>query len=84
MLRVCTSSIIVKLSIGGVSLILTDARFGSFSQNLVTNYVLPNMCNWKDQVTYTFIEFCVGEIKGKVYFKCHKVQFWANSVLLLQ
>jgi len=26
----------VKLSIGGVSLILTDVRFGLFSQNLVT------------------------------------------------
>jgi len=37
MLRVCTSSIIVTLSIGGVSLILTDVRFGSFIQNLVTN-----------------------------------------------
>jgi len=37
MLRVCNSSIIVKLSICGVSLILTDVRFGSFSQNLVTN-----------------------------------------------
>jgi len=27
---------VVKLSIGGVSLILADVRFGSFSQNLVT------------------------------------------------
>jgi len=42
MLRVCTSSIIVKLSIGGVSLILADVRFGLFYQNLVTyhDYVL--------------------------------------------
>jgi len=36
MQRVCTSSIIVKLSIGGVSLIVADVRFESFSQNLVT------------------------------------------------
>jgi len=37
MLRVCTSSMVVQLSIGGVSLILTDVQFGSFSENLVTN-----------------------------------------------
>jgi len=37
-LRVCTSSVIVKLSIGGVSLILTDVRFGSFSQNVTGSW----------------------------------------------
>jgi len=42
MLRVCTSSVIVKVSIGGISLILTDVRFGLFSQNLVTNVVWFN------------------------------------------
>jgi len=44
MLRVCTSSIIVKLSIGGVSSILADVRFGSFSQNLVT-YIIDWLMN---------------------------------------
>jgi len=36
MLKVCTSSMVVLLSTGGVSLILTDVWFGSFSQYLVT------------------------------------------------
>ena len=37
MLRAYTSSMVVELSTGGVSLILTDVRFRSFSQNQVTN-----------------------------------------------
>ena len=28
------------------------------------------------------IELCMGEIKGKLYFKFHKVHFRANSALL--
>ena len=36
MLRVCISSMVVQLSAGGVILILTEVRFGSLPQNLVT------------------------------------------------
>jgi len=67
MLRVCTSSMVVQLSTGDVSLLLTDVRFRSFPQNHILSAHV--YCILLSVITY-YIYVLFKYQYLKVYYVC--------------